>query len=212
MRRGRIPNNDRKTWIATSAWPPYSAVPVPPAAVELLTALAPVLANWGRWYVFGAQAVVAYGVPRLSADVDVTLSLTPDAPEQFARDMATAGFSLRVTDPAFVRRTRVMPFVHDATGMPLDIVLAGSGLEEEFLARASLADIGGAAVPLIEVGDLIIAKVLAGRPKDISDASGLWRLHGRSVDRDRIRQTLTLLEEALGQSDLLSGFDAIAKV
>ena len=186
-------------------------MPVPPAAVELLTALSPVLAGWGRWYVFGAQAVVAYGLPRLSADVDVTLALTPDAPERFAHDMAAGGFSLRVTDPTFVRRTRVMPFVHDATGMPLDIVLAGSGLEEEFLARASLADIGGAAVPLIELSDLIIAKVLAGRPKDISDASGLWRLHGRRVDHDRVRETLTLLEEALGQSDLVSAFEAIAK-
>lgn len=84
-------------------------MPVPPAAVELLIALSPVLARWGGWYVFGAQAVIAYGFPRLSADVDVTLALTPDDPERFADDMAGAGFSLRVTDPAFVRRTRVMP-------------------------------------------------------------------------------------------------------
>jgi len=40
--------------------------------------------------VFGAQAVIAYGVPRLSADVDVTLALVPDAPERFARDMGEA--------------------------------------------------------------------------------------------------------------------------
>ena len=65
-------------------------MPAQPAAVELLTALAPVLANWGRWCVFGAQAVIAYGVPRLSADVDVTLALVPDAPERFARDMGEA--------------------------------------------------------------------------------------------------------------------------
>lgn len=186
-------------------------MPVQPAAVELLTALAPVLANWGRWCVFGAQAVIAYGVPRLSADVDVTLALVPDAPERFARDMEAAGFSLRVTDPDFVRRTRVMPFVHVATGMPLDVVLAGSGLEEMFLSRARPTDVGGTLVPLIDLDDLIIAKVLAGRPKDVGDASGLWRLHKRTLDADRIRQTLRVLEEALGQSDLVSGFDAFAR-
>jgi hypothetical protein len=118
------------------AWPSDCAVPVPPAALELLRALAPVLERWGRWYVFGAQAVVFHGVPRLSADVDVTLALVPDAPDRFSDDMRTAGFTLRVDDPGFVQRTRVMPFVHEATGMPLDVVLAGSGLEEEFLARA----------------------------------------------------------------------------
>jgi hypothetical protein len=141
-------------------------VPLQPAALDLLTALAPVLAGWGRWYLFGAQAVVAYGVPRLSADVDVTLALVPDEPERFARDMRAAGFLLRLADPDFVRRTRVLPFVHQATGMPLDVVLAGSGLEEEFLDRARVVDIGGTAIPTLDIGDLVIAKVLAGRPKE----------------------------------------------
>ena len=71
---------------------------------------------------FGAQAVIAYGVPRLSADVDVTVKLEPDDPQRFASAMRAAGFVLRVEDPEFIRRTRVMPFVHSATGMPLDIV------------------------------------------------------------------------------------------
>lgn len=187
------------------------AVLVQPAALELLTALAPVLARWGRWYVFGAQAVIAYGVPRLSADVDVTLALVPDAPERFAREMEAAGFELRVHDPDFVRRTRVMPFVHLATAMPLDIVLAGSGLEDEFLDRAVVTDVGGVVVPLIDLADLIIAKVLAGRPKDVEDAAGLWRRHRRELDAERIRRTLRLLEEALAQSDLVATFEAIAR-
>ncbi len=160
---------------------------------------------------FGAQAVIAYGVPRLSADVDITLALRPDTPERFARDMQAAGFSLPVDDADFVRRTRVMPFVHVATGMPLDIVLAGSGLEDEFLDRAMPMNIGGLVVPVIEPGDLIIAKVLAGRPKDIDDASALWRLHGRSVDAGRVREMLRLLEEALAQSDLVATFERISR-
>lgn len=184
-------------------------MPVQPAALELLTALSKVLARWGRWYVFGAQAVIAYGVPRLSADVDVTLQLVPDEPERFARDMEAAGFALRVDDPDFVRRTRVMPFVHLATAMPLDVVLAGSGLEDEFLDRARAVDLGGTSVPLIDPEDLIIAKVLAGRPKDLDDAHGLWRLRGRELDLGRIRRTLRLLEDALGQSDLIPSLESV---
>ena len=180
-----------------------------PAALELLEALAGVLDRWGRWYLFGAQAVVAYGVPRFSADVDVTVALAPDDPQRFARDMEAGGFTLRVDDPEFLRQTRVLPFVHAATGMPLDVVLAGSGLEEEFLGRAKTTNIGGAKVPVIDIADLVIAKVLAGRPKDIEDARSLWRLRGSHIDRRRIRRVLRLLEEALGQSDLVSGFDAI---
>ncbi|GMR22048.1 MAG: hypothetical protein BMS9Abin37_0374 [Acidobacteriota bacterium] len=127
------------------------AVPVEPAAIELLADLAKVLAEWGRWYVFGAQAVIAYKVPRLSADVDVTVRLDPEDPERFATDMRAAGFALRVDEPDFVRRTRIMPFVHLATAMPLDVVLAASGLEDEFLFPALTVMTQGAA-PGSELG------------------------------------------------------------
>ncbi len=88
-------------------------MPVQPAALELLTALSKVLGRWGRWYVFGAQAVIAYGVPRLSGDVDITLQLVPDEPASFVRDMEAAGFALRVDDPDFVRRYEAWRWEHE---------------------------------------------------------------------------------------------------
>ena len=186
-------------------------MPVDPAAVEVLKALSAVLDRWGPWYLFGAQAVVAHGVPRLSADVDVTLRLAADATERFVADMAASGFAPMLPDPEFVRRTRVIPFVHEATRMPLDVVLAGSGLEDEFLARAARLDLGGIAVPVIDVADLVIAKVLAGRPKDIEDATALWRAHGDEMDTVRIESVLHLLAQALGQSDLVAAFASIRR-
>ena len=184
-------------------------MPVAPAAVEVLRALLGVLPRFGEWYLFGAQAVVAYGVPRLSADVDVTVRLSVDAPDRLVDAMRAAGFEPRVSDPDFVRRARVLPFVHSATGMPLDVVLAGSGLEDEFLARVRVLEIEGLRVPVLEAGDLIIAKILAGRPKDIEDARGLWKARAPEVDAARVESVLRLLEEALAQSDLLPAWSAI---
>ena len=186
-------------------------MPIPPVALELLAALSRVISRWGRWYVFGAQAVIAYGVPRLSADVDVTIRLEPEDPQGFVADMKAAGFVLRVEDPEFIRRTRVMPFIHSATAMPLDVVLAGSGLEDEFLERARTLDIGGISVPVIDIQDLIVAKILASRPQDLTDARNLWRIHSHDLDGQSIRETLCLLEEALAQSDLLPVFDSISR-
>lgn len=184
-------------------------MPMLPAAVEVLHALADLLPKWGRWYLFGAQAVIAHGVPRLSADVDVTLAMRVDDVPGFVSEMQREGFDLLVADAEFVQRTRVLPFAHRATGMPLDVVLAGSGLEEDFLDRAQPIEIAGAIVPLIHAEDLIIAKILAGRPKDMEDVRALWRIRGGELDEARIRNVLTLLEEALSQSDLLPAFDAI---
>ena len=86
-----------------------------------------------------------------------------------------------------------------------------AGLEDEFLDRAVVKDLGGTAVPVIDRSDLLIAKLLAGRPKDTEDVRALWRLHGSQLDATRIRRTLQLLEEALSQSDLVSAFDVVTR-
>jgi hypothetical protein len=183
-----------------------SALTVP---ADLLASLAAVLSRLqARWYVFGAQAVVIWGRPRLTADIDVTVRMDPEEPERLAQALESAGFSLRFGDaPDFVRRTRVLPFVHAASGLPLDIVLAGPGLEELFLSRAVPVALGNLVVPVISPEDLIATKILAGRPKDLEDVRSVLRERLSKLDLDIVRSTLALLEEALGQSDLRPVFD-----
>ena len=109
--------------------------------------------------------------------------------------------------PLSASRTGVFPFLHDRTAVPLDAVLAGAGLEEVFLDRAINVQIEGTTVPVICPEDLIVTKILAGRPKDIEDVRGVLRERGESLDIRRIRGTLRLLEEALAQSDLVVVLD-----
>jgi hypothetical protein len=185
---------------------------VPPpstAPVDLLAALAGALSRQRvRWYLFGAQAVIVWGRPRLTADVDVTIRMDPEEPELLVSNLAAVGFALRVdTAGDFVRRTRVLPFVHGSTGLPLDVVLAGPGLEELFLSRAVPVTMGDVVVPVISPEDLIATKLLAGRPKDIGDVRGILRERLSDLDLEVIRSTLTVLEDALGQSELLPLFE-----
>ena len=179
-------------------------------AIELLTILARVLERRGdRWYLFGAQAVILWGAPRMSADVDVTVEVALEDALGFTADMQRAGFDLRVRNVEdFVAKTRVLPFLHRQTGMPLDVVLAGPGLEELFLQRVREVEIAQTTIPVISPEDLIVTKILAGRSKDIEDIRGILRERQKSLDLDLIRETLHLLEQALGQSDLLPVLDA----
>jgi hypothetical protein len=193
----------------TSAWATRSVVSDTPAATELLRALATVLGTLGaRWYVFGAQAVLVWGRPRLTGDVDVTIFLDPEQPDPFVAAMTELGFELRVADvDDFVARTRVFPFTHTASGLALDVVLGGPGLEEEFLRTARPVDVGGVTVPVIGPAELIVTKVLAGRPKDLDDVRGILLAQGESLDLPRVRRLLRALEAALDQSDLLPCFE-----
>lgn len=178
--------------------------------VELLRAVAAAMAEKNLpWYVFGAQAAIIWGSPRLSADVDITATIAPESVDSFIETMANHGFTLLSDDAELVARTRVLPFVHRGTRMPLDVVLAGPGLEEEFLKRAIPVDIRRTSVPVISPEDLVITKVLAGRPKDIEDVRGVVHERRASLDAARIRTVLGLLEQALGQSDLLPVFERI---
>lgn len=182
-----------------------------PAAFEVLRAFSEVMEGWGgEWYVFGAQAVMAYGVPRLTADVDVTAKISPEDPRGFAEALRSAGFESRVSDPVeFARATHVLPVTHTASGLPVDVVLAGPGLEEEFLRRARRIDIGGLVVPVIAPEDLVVTKLLAGRPKDLDDARSVLREMESAVDLGQIRGALSAIETALSRRDLLPAFEAL---
>lgn len=144
----------------------------------------------------------------MTGDVDVTAFLDPDDPAAFAAAMEAAGFEMRVRDLlGFVARTRVVPLVHAATGLALDVVLGGPGLEEEFVRGAREVDLAGVRVPVIGPEDLIVTKVLAGRPKDLEDVRGILQAQGDGLSAERVRRLLRLLESATDRSDLVSSFD-----
>lgn len=164
------------------------------------------------WYVFGAQAVVVFGRPRMTADVDATVNLPPNQLEEFVSNLQPAGFAVTPDDPvAFGRRTRVVPTVHTATGIPVDLVMAGPGLEQEFLERSVSIDVAGVEIPFITPEDLIVSKMVAGRAKDLDDVEGILLHQGPALDSTRVREVLGQIETALDRSDLIDAFDRLAR-
>jgi len=61
-------------------------------------------------------------------------------------------------------------------------------------------------VPVIDVSDLVVLKVLAGRPKDEEDVAALVRIQAARLDHRHIEAILRQIEDALGQSDLLAAW------
>lgn len=177
---------------------------------EALAALTRALARFNTsWYLFGAQAALLYGAARLTADVDITVLLGNRQTVELARALEKAGFRLRVRDiDSFVAKTRVLPFLHPRSGMPIDIVLAGPGLEELFFRRRRRRSIEGISVPVASPEDIVAMKVLAGRGKDEDDVVAIVAAQ-RRLKLERIRETLDTLERALGQSDLSPRFETL---
>lgn len=159
------------------------------------------------WYLFGAQAVLLRGGRRLTADVDVTVLAGSVTTETLVGTLAKGGFELRFEDrDHFVTMTRVVPLVHRATQMPVDIVLGGPGLEEHFLSRCERLTIGGQVVPVPLAEDLILMKLLAGRPHDLEDAAALVRAGAKLAE---VEPMVDAIAEGLGEDDIRRAFEAL---
>ena len=141
-----------------------------------------------RWFLFGAQAAILYGVARLSADIDVTLDLGDKSSRDVVDALAAAGFNPPSrTRAGFIKAARVLPFVHRASRMPVDVVLAGPGPEDQFFAGTQERVVGEARVPVVSAEDLVAMKVLAGRPRDVGAVEAIYAVHGDDLDLHRIR-------------------------
>lgn len=172
---------------------------------DLLNDLNSVFGQTGsRWYVFGAQAAIIHGASRLTADVDITVMYGDRSVENLIEALKANGFDIRVADAAiFVTRSRVLPVLHLKSGMPVDIVFGGPGIEESFARRALQCEIEGIKVPIASGEDVVSMKILAGREKDLEDALSVISAQLEKLDLLHIQTTLEMLEEALDRRDLL---------
>lgn len=164
-----------------------------------------------RWYVFGAQAVIATGLARFTADLDVTVKPPASGAKAIVAALGRAGFELRdIADvETFIAVTRVIPMTHVGTRLPTDIVLAGTPLEDAMLERATKKKVGGVRIPFVNVNDLVALKLLAGRAKDIEDVESLVRARVADLDLKEARRRVAELGAALDDSAMVATFDRI---
>ena len=189
-----------KTSRRTSASRKRSLVPPPPTVPALVAFAAFASKERLRWYVFGAQAVAFYGVQPNSADLDITIDLGERMMAALVEPLARAGFVARFADAAFAAATRVFPLVHESSGWPVDLILAGPGLEQLFLDNVRMHQVARRSIRVLAPEHLIVTKLLAQRPKDLEDIRGMLRVS--TIDHAIVDELLAQLEEALGQSDL----------
>jgi hypothetical protein len=179
---------------------------------DLLRDLSAALSTPGRrWYLFGAQAAIIHGSARLSADVDVTVMMEPSDLDSVLQRLASHGIVPRSGDFRDIAlKHRILLLWHERIGMPIDMVLGGPGIEEAFCARARNHDLGGTKIPIISAEDLLASKILAGRAKDIEDASAILKAGRDALDLDAARNVLRQLEQALDRCDLLPVLERLA--
>lgn len=148
----------------------------------------------------GGLAVSLRGQPRMTADVDMVI--LADVPRSLALVQALEGTNFK---PLFdgvaevVQKAFILPLRHRTTNVKVDLALGLSGFERQAMARAEKLQLAGVSISVVTAEDLLMMKVLAGRPQDDQDIQGLMIAQGRRLDWNYCMQLAVELGEALGQ-------------
>jgi hypothetical protein len=152
----------------------------------------------------GGLAVAAWGEPRSTLDVDVTVWTEADQTSVLVQRL-TSVFLARSANPvAFVRDRGVLPLEFE--GVRLDVVFARLPFERDIIERAAKREVAGRMVNVIAVEDLVLMKMISEREKDLDDARKLIRRFGSSLDVGYLEPRLVEITEALAIPDRLALF------
>jgi len=170
---------------------------------QLLEAIARGLERLGIPYMLiGGQAVLLYGEPRLTRDVDVTLGVGPGRLPELLEWVRGNGWQVLVEAPAeFVEKTMVLPCLEPVSGIRIDLIFSFSLYEQQALKRARRVPIGGIQVCFASLEDLMIHKVLAGRPRDLEDLR-IVLLKNPAFDLEYVHRWLGEFDRSLGVRSL----------
>jgi len=170
---------------------------------RLLKSIAQGLERLGIPYMLiGGQAVLLYGEPRLTRDIDVTVGVGPERLSEILEWVTGNGWQVLVEAPVeFVAKTMVLPCLDPASGIRMNLIFSFSAYEQQALKRARRVPLGGAQVCFASLEDLIVHKVLAGRPRDLEDVRSML-LKNRTFDLEYVTRWLREFDRSLGEKSL----------
>ena len=185
---------------------------------DLIERIASEFALWKIPYmIIGGQAVLLYGEPRLTKDIDITLGVGIEAFEKIVGAVEALGLKIQVAEAkAFVMETMVLPVLDVPSGIRVDLIFSFTPYERQAVERAVVVKFDDIAVMFASLEDVVIHKVVAGRARDIEDVRVVL-LKNPGYDGTYIRAWLSEFDRALeggglrAFEEIVAGLNASAK-
>ena len=156
-----------------------------------------------RFCFIGGIALLRWGEPRETVDVDMTLLTGFGDEERFAKFLVER-YEARIEDATQFALTRRVLLLRSSSGVGLDIALGGLPFEESAVARSSTAAFqGDTQLRTCSAEDLIVCKAFAARAKDWLDIEGVIIRQTGKLDWGYIHHHLAPLVELKGTPESL---------
>jgi predicted nucleotidyltransferase len=179
---------------------------------EILSKIGAVLKKHNIPYmIIGGQAVLLYGEPRLTRDIDITLGVNTEYVNELLKVIRELSLKpIPENIKLFVQQTMVLPALEETTGIRVDFIFSFTTYEIEAIKRARKITIMGQEVCFASPEDVIVHKIFAGRPRDIEDVRSII-LKNLDIDNQYIRRWLKEFDKSSDKKDFLKTFEEVLK-
>jgi predicted nucleotidyltransferase len=150
------------------------------------------------YMVIGGQAVLLYGEPRLTRDIDITLGIGVEGLNKVKGIIQVLGLKILVEkDKEFVEKNMVLPTLEEKSGIRVDFIFSFSPYERQAIERGKDIKLGRTLVRFASLEDMVIHKVIAGRARDIEDVKAIL-LKNPGYHSENIARWLKEFDNAMG--------------
>lgn len=163
------------------------------------------------YMIIGGQAVLLYGVPRLTKDIDITLGVSIEELRLVINAAKSAGLKIVPENvEIFVKKTFVLPATDKKTGIRVDFIFSFTPYEKQAIKRAKTKLLSRTRVRFATVEDVIIHKIFSGRSRDLEDVRAML-LKNPDCDMSYIKKWLAEFDKASGGKKFLDILKDITK-
>ena len=180
---------------------------------KLLKKIAQCLDENGIGYmIIGGQAVLLYGTPRLTRDIDITLGVDTDKFLLIEGICGKLGLKILPENPEdFARETKVLPAEELKLRIRVDFIFSFTPYEMQAIKRTKEVLMNGYPVKFASCEDVIIHKLIAGRVIDEEDVKNILIKNRDSIDLEYIRKWLSEFGKLSEHKGILEKLDSLLK-
>lgn len=164
------------------------------------------------YMIIGGQAVLIYGRPRLTRDIDITLGIDADDFALVEKTCKKLKLKMLPENPKnFAKETNVLPAEEPTSGIRIDFIFSFSPYETQAIKRAKEIIIDNYPVKFASCEDVIIHKMVAARAIDAEDVKSILIKNKDSIDLEYITGWLSEFSKISEHKGILESFNRLLK-
>jgi len=135
----------------------------------------------------GGIAVGMWAEPRATLDIDLLISVPEQDLEKLKKLLQAKGFVVFSNPLSQLKRVKIFRFFiknSDEDLLMVDAILADDEFKKNALSQSQQVIVHETPVQVAAIEDLILFKLLSGRPQDVVDIENLLNIHKNTLDQD----------------------------